>query len=1345
MPTVMHAQIVNGEHAVDLIGQYGDNIATPLPVYTKSAANNVANRYGLNAPTGGVTLDDVNHRLFVSDTSNHRVLIYNLDSNDDLIDRLPDNVLGQPNFYSNTAANSQNVLNGPTALAHDKINNILYVASLGNRVMVFDVASITDGENAVNIIGQVSFAGATAGSTQAGLNVPQGLAYDPVKGRLFVAQSTGNRVTVYNLTGGLAFGPNAVDAIGQFDDNLSAPEPIYTKSTVNNGPNRHGLSAPLTGIALDQVNHRLFLSDTSNNRVLVYNLDSNNQLIDRLPDNVLGQLNFYSNTAANTQNGLNLPEGLAYDSVQNRLFVVTSNRVFVFDAASITDGENAVNVLGQQNFTTVTAGTTQAGMNVPRGIAYDSANNRLFVAQNTANRVTVYDVATISNGENAINVVGQINFTNTAAATTQAGMNVPFDVVYDQAGQRLFVSQGTGNRVTVYNVASITDGEDAINVLGQTNFTNTALGNTQVGMNAPRGLAYDDDNNILYVSQTTGNRVTGYDVSSITDGEAAISVLGQTTYTVISAGTTQAGMSGPNGVMIDEANDLLYVLQSTNNRVTLYDVASITDGENAVDLLGQYDDDIPAPVPVYTKLSANNGPNRFGMSSPNNGIILDETNHRLFVTDTGNNRILVYNLDSSNNLIDRLPDNVLGQTNFYSNANATTQTGLNSPNGIAYDSTNQRLFVTQTTANRVTVYDVTTITDGEAATNVLGQANFTATVLGNTQAGMNNPIDAVYDGISKLFVAQGTGNRVTVYDVTAITDGENAINVLGQAGFTTITAATTQAGMNVPQGVAYDNANKRLFVSQATGNRVTVYDVTAITDGENAINVLGQANFTATALGNTQAGMNSPRGITYDDVHNRLWVTQATGNRVTMYDTTSITDGENAITVYGQPDFTTITAGITQFGVSAPNGVEVDPANHRVYVLQSGTNRVSVFDTRTSIGNGKPANNVLGQSSFTVITAATTQAGMNAPYDAVYDAANQRLFVAQTTGNRVTTYDVASITDGENAVNVLGQTDFTSTAVGNTQVGMNAPRGLAYDPATRYLYVAQTTGNRVTVYDVNAITDGENAINVLGQAGFTTITIAATQAGLGTPQGLAIDNDNNRLYVAQAGASRISVFDIATLSDGENAIDLLGQYDDNLITPGPIYTKSTINNVASPLGLNGPSSVALDPENHNLFVTDTANNRVLVFELNPDNTIGDYIPDMVLGQSNFYTNAPLTTQSGLSNPQDVVYDEGGERLFVSDGNNARVLIYDTTALATGMNASYVLGQTFFTTSTSSISQYGFVSPRGLYYDSTTGRLYVTDVSTHRVIVFDVGTSGGGGGSGGSSGGGSNEDFYFIGF
>ena len=53
-----------------------------------------------------------------------------------------------------------------------------------------------------------------------------------------------------------------------------------------------------------------------------------------------------------------------------------------------------------------------------------------------------------------------------------------------------------------------------------------------------------------------------------------------------------------------------------------------------------------------------------------------------------------------------------------------------------------------------------------------------------------------------LFVGDGNNARVMVFDISTITNGENATNVLGQPDFTTKTAATTQSKLSAPRGLA---------------------------------------------------------------------------------------------------------------------------------------------------------------------------------------------------------------------------------------------------------------------------------------------------------------------------------------------------------------------------------------------------------------------------------------------------------------------------------------------------------------------------------------------------------------
>ncbi|MCX6718586.1 MAG: NHL repeat-containing protein [Candidatus Staskawiczbacteria bacterium] len=221
---------------------------------------------------------------------------------------------------------------------------------------------------------------------------------------------------------------------------------------------------------IDTINHLLFISDTENNCVLVFDLNQDNVLVDYIPDYILGQPDFTSSDPGTTQSTLNGPTGLAYDPENNKLFVADTknNRVMIFDTSSITNGENAVNVLGQPNFTSSDPGTDQSSLDSPTALDYDPVNKILFVTDTNNNRVVTFDVVPAVNGENAVNVLGQSNFTSSNPGAGESALNNPYALAYNPASRELFVADTNNNRVMVFSVISTNNGEEAVNIINST-------------------------------------------------------------------------------------------------------------------------------------------------------------------------------------------------------------------------------------------------------------------------------------------------------------------------------------------------------------------------------------------------------------------------------------------------------------------------------------------------------------------------------------------------------------------------------------------------------------------------------------------------------------------------------------------------------------------------------------------------------------------------------------------------------------------------------------------------------------------------------------------------------------
>jgi sugar lactone lactonase YvrE len=186
--------------------------------------------------------------------------------------------------------------------------------------------------------------------------------------------------------------------------------------------------------------------------------------------------------------------------------------------------------------------------------------------------------------------------------------------------------------------------------------------------------------------------------------------------------------------------------------------------------------------------------------------------------------------------------------------------------------------------------------------------------------------------------------------------------------------------------------------------------------------------------------------------------------------------------------------------------------------------------------------------------------------------------------------------------------------------------------------------------------------------------------------------------VSDTGNDRILIYD-APFSTGENASIVLGA--PNLTTSNAATTQS---------GFNQPHRVTMDASG-NLWVVDYRNSRILQFV--PPFSSG-MNASLVIGQQNYTTGTYTTTQSGLSYPGGAAFDSKGN-LWVADMDNARVLEF-VPPFSTGMNASLVIGQSGYLTSTTQTTQSGMRGPGQVLFDDS-GNLWVADSQGRRVLEY----------------------------
>ena len=366
------------------------------------------------------------------------------------------------------------------------------------------------------------------------------------------------------------------------------------------------------------------------------------------------------------------------------------------------------------------------------------------------------------------------------------------------------------------------------------------------------GCGNDPIGRMLLIADSGNNRVLLYEASSpgfaeqppfSTDQSASV-ILGQAEATNSTASLTQTGLRTPTAMAEDSAGNI-YVSDLFNNRVLQFR-PPFTTGMSASLALGQ--PDFIAAAPSTTQ----NGLGAVLLGGPG-GLAFDGNGH-LWVVDFGNNRVLEYQPPFATNMNASL---VIGQGGFTSGAAMATSTGLNGPHLIAFDPAGD-LWVTDTNNNRVLEYQAP-FTTGMAASTVIGQADFVSRALATSAAGLAFPTGIVFDGAGRLWVADTENNRVLAFS-PPFSNGMSASVVLGQVTFTNNTGATTQSGLYFPFGLGL-GPDGSLYVADNGNNRTVVF-APPLSNGETASVVLGQADFTSATAAVTGTGQDSPFAVT---------------------------------------------------------------------------------------------------------------------------------------------------------------------------------------------------------------------------------------------------------------------------------------------------------------------------------------------------------------------------------------------------------------------------------------------------------------------------------------------------
>ncbi len=366
---------------------------------------------------------------------------------------------------------------------------------------------------------------------------------------------------------------------------------------------------------------------------------------------VLGQLDFVSNSQNPTASTFFTPHFIVFDS-QGDLWVSDggNDRVLEFKPPFVM-GEKASVVLGQKDFTSwqVLDGTNPKSLYHPQGLAFDK-NGNLWIADGASNRILEFEPP-FTTGQVPSLVLGQKDFGAGDYPQSNAGQLVyyPEGIAFDPEGN-LWVAD-TNSRLVEFK-PPFTNGKDISLVLGNRNTTSSLV-------SVPIGIAFDKNGN-LWTADSGNNRILRFD-KPFSNNQAASLVLGHQNFTTGDDGMLSNSKSfrAPYGITFDSQGNL-WMTDSGNNRVLEF-VPPFTNGQQASLILGQTS---------YNAGDINSAGHTAGTLDQPHGIAFD-LDGNLWVSDSANNRILVYKSNTSGNSIvfpNFGPDYKTGQNNNSTNA-----------------------------------------------------------------------------------------------------------------------------------------------------------------------------------------------------------------------------------------------------------------------------------------------------------------------------------------------------------------------------------------------------------------------------------------------------------------------------------------------------------------------------------------------------------------------------------------------------------------------------------------------------------------------------------------------------
>jgi hypothetical protein len=410
--------------------------------------------------------------------------------------------------------------------------------------------------------------------------------------------------------------------------------------------------------------------------------------------------------------------------------------------------------------------------------------------------------------------------------------------------------------------------------------------------------------------------------------------------------------------------------------------------------------------------------------------------------------------------------------------------------------------------------------------------NGTAGYLGDggpaTSAELSDPGDVKFDAAGNYYIVDILNNNA-IREVNGSTGVITTVAGNGTPGFSGDGGAATSAQLDIPGGVAIDNAGN-IYIADRNNNRIR--KVTKSTGFISTIAGTGTAGFTGDGGLATAAEISAPNGGIAVDASGNIFFGDGGNNRIRV-----ISGSTGIITTIvgnGTAGFSGDGGLATSAEINLPYGIAFDAAGN-LYIADQNNNRIRKVTKSTGIITTVAGN---GTSGYTGDGGTATSAELKQPAGVIVDAGGN-IYISDTYNmviRKVAAYN-------GNIYTIAGDGIQGSTGDGGqpTSAELNEPLGLSLSPAG-YLYIADWGNHKIRMITsplaVNELSDN-SSIAVYPNPATQLLFVKCT---------------------AVSNASNISVMDILgnlVLSQPINAQQSTAQVDITNLAAGMYFVKVT--------------------------------------------------------------------------------------------------------------------------------------------------------------------------------------------